>query len=435
MSSSNNAQAIMRKLMTFACSTFLAWYIYHMYDLSNLLLSPEKMYYLKYNELITGATPIMILFLRMLLILMLPNKEEGGLIHATGRNMWLYGFGLTLTLIAGLGLHVNPHGLFPWETFPFSNSRTYIPTAVRTQKLNLFDKLETTPNLIILGSSRAHLISSSYVYQRTGLLTFNMAVHGGLPLDFLALGQYIFSKQNPPPSVLVVEIIMPTRTGAFNIPQPLKLFPYLEYPEQIRTIHYTFLDLISLQSTSDAIYQIAYESLFPIPPPITFKRDGTGVQKPITQEMYEARLEEQSKNFTTLNLCLSKENKQQLETLTQLAFQHRTAILFYRSPLNAQYLERPDAILEQLEVCKNEFMVFMEYLKLKNSNVFFSDLSQHEPISSLRWGGYYDVQHLKPIAARLVVDAVTQEIILASNWSNKERSGAETLNEPVPVSP
>lgn len=390
------------------------------------------MYYLKYDELVIGATPVILLFFLIVLIFSSLSKGRTAPASKPNRIIWSYGFGSTLAIIVGLGFYVNPHGLFPWEFFPFANSRTYISTAVRTQKLNLFDRLDTSPDLIILGSSRAHLISSSYVHQRTGLSTFNMAIHGGLPLDFLTLGQYIFSKQNPSPSVLVVELIMPTRTGSLNIPLPVKLVPYLEYPDQVKTIHNAFLDLVSLRSISDAFYQITYERLFSNTPPMVFKGNGTGVQTPITREVYEARLEEQSTNFKVLRLCLSEENKQQLEKLAQMAMQHQTAIFFYRSPLNAAYLERPDAILSQLNICKDEFKTYMEYLKIKYPNIFFSDLSQYEPISSLRWGGYYDIQHLKPVAAQLVVDAIIPELLLASNWANEERLEQRSHPEQFP---
>ena len=98
------------------------------------------------------------------------------------------------------------------------------------------------------------------------------------------------------------------------------------------------------------------------------------------------------------------------------------SILFYRSPLNADYLDVGDVDDPLFKKCETLLLKYIKKLKRDYSNVFYRDLTYYEPISSLRWDGFDDAYHLKPIAAQMLVDVLAPDISQAVEWARKERA-------------
>ena len=78
---------------------------------------------------------------------------------------------------------------------PFAIAGTgLLPTAVeadRTVKLDLIRKLERSPDIVILGSSRARQAEPSFLTQLTGETAFNAAVTGGTAADAWVTARYV----------------------------------------------------------------------------------------------------------------------------------------------------------------------------------------------------------------------------------------------------
>src|SRR5204863_518169 len=78
---------------------------------------------------------------------------------------------------------------------PFAIAGTgLLPTAVeadRTVKLDLIRKLERSPDIVILGSSRARQAEPSFLTQLTGETAFNAAVTGGTAADAWVRARYV----------------------------------------------------------------------------------------------------------------------------------------------------------------------------------------------------------------------------------------------------
>jgi hypothetical protein len=69
-----------------------------------------------------------------------------------------------------------------------------LPTAVeadRSIKLNLIQHLQRSPDIVLLGSSRARQAEPSFLSQITGETAFNAAVTGGTAADALVMARYV----------------------------------------------------------------------------------------------------------------------------------------------------------------------------------------------------------------------------------------------------
>ncbi|HYX88341.1 MAG TPA: hypothetical protein VE753_03140, partial [Gaiellaceae bacterium] len=78
---------------------------------------------------------------------------------------------------------------------PFSIADTgLLPPAVETDrsvKLNLIDELQRSPEIVILGSSRARQAEPLFLRRLTGHTAFNAAVTGGTAADAWVMSRYI----------------------------------------------------------------------------------------------------------------------------------------------------------------------------------------------------------------------------------------------------
>jgi hypothetical protein len=69
--------------------------------------------------------------------------------------------------------------------------------------------------------------------------------------------------------------------------------------------------------------------------------------------------------------------------------------------------------------CRKLMNDYLSSLSKTYPNVFFHDLSEYSRVSDLEEDGFYDALHIKPSAAKLVVDALIPDIDAAMLWSNQ----------------
>jgi hypothetical protein len=91
----------------------------------------------------------------------------------------------------------------------------------------------------------------------------------------------------------------------------------------------------------------------------------------------------------------------------------------YRSPLSQDFLDLTDTDprRSRIDRCEKLVQAYLASLPLAYPNVFVRDLMRYRPVTELRQDGYYDMGHLKPEAADLVIDALLPEIRSALAWT------------------
>ncbi len=107
---------------------------------------------------------------------------------------------VSLLFVSTLNWIVNPYGQYS------SNCLQPIVQDSRSEKVELFERLETAPQGLILGSSRALKFEPEYLQARTSQTFFNFAVNHGRPEDFLAIVRYYHHRFGCFPKTLLIGV-------------------------------------------------------------------------------------------------------------------------------------------------------------------------------------------------------------------------------------
>jgi len=328
---------------------------------------------------------------------------------------WLISFALPFVLLVSLVVYVNPHGRYPWRFYPFTT------TAAHYQKIELYDQLSQPPQVIVLGSSHTYTISAAYITQSLGKETFNMAVGSAGPMDELILSRYLIKNSTELPRLFIVELVATDLgTSAWQNYMPLNLLPYISLNNAYPIIKSTFLDTLSLHSLIDSLFLLTNRNAKEY---ITFLPDGTGVRSDRSESFYENNVKKQIPAVLSQNSCaeLDAEGQKAIAGLVELAEQNKIGIVFYRSPINAEFFDQANLGKPLYQKCQRVFQEYMQGLVDTHPNVFYMDLQYYEPVSSLREAGYIDAQHLHPGASNLVIDALHPELEKALLWVDEYR--------------
>ena len=107
---------------------------------------------------------------------------------------------LCLFCVATVNWTVNPYGQYS------SNCFEPIVQDSRCEKVELFERLETAPLGLILGSSRALKFEPEYLQTRTSQTFFNFAVNHGRPEDFLAIVRFYLDRFGCYPKTILIGV-------------------------------------------------------------------------------------------------------------------------------------------------------------------------------------------------------------------------------------
>jgi hypothetical protein len=372
------------------------------------------------NLTVYGATREYYLMLGCLLligmILVWPNGFENN-VPPKDKNLshyWLISFSILFCVMLTLAVYVNPHGRFPWNPYPFTT------TAAHNQKITIFDKVDSPPELVVLGSSHVYTVSAEYISDVTGKSAFNMSVGGAGPVDELALGRYVIDNSREAPLLFVVEMVATDLdTSAWQYSMPLNLITYLPNKDRAPVLKSIFLDTLSMKSLTDSLFLITNQD---VAENISFLPDGTGVRSKTRD--YALNVKKQIPSVYERNTCirLDEDGKQAIEELVAIAQAHKISLVFYRSPLNIEFFEHVDLNNPNYKKCQVLLSEYMLSITESNPNVFYVDLIHYDPVSLLREKGYVDVQHLTPEASILVIDALLPTIDTGLKWVMNSRS-------------
>jgi len=333
---------------------------------------------------------------------------------------WLMGLLLTLGVVLGLFIYVNPHARFVSNRFPS------IYLGARVIKTELYKDLNTPPDIIILGSSRAFTLSPEYLKKQTSHTAFNMAVEGARGEDYDIQLKYILAHGSPP-QVLIIEISQNSfeEWDYVNPGQPFSLVPYMSVISTPLHMDGALRDSFSLQALSDSIYLLTMYQTKSRLISWSFVNNSLGIRKPVNPKQYQTLLQSHIKEFDSSMHCMDITNsisKHAFEDTLKVAIENNISIVLYESPMNsafydATYKSSPD----EFDYCRSVIRGYLKSLKSKYPNIFFQDLSDDKKINNLEEDGFYDGFHLRPIAANMVIDALLPDIKSAIEWATEKR--------------
>ena len=335
------------------------------------------------------------------------------------KNLWVISFLVPYILLIALVVYVNPHGRFPWKLYPFTT------TAAHYQKIALYKQLSKPPQVIVLGSSHSYTIQASYISEVLDKDAFNMAVGSAGPMDELILARYITKNTTEIPQLFIVELVATDLgTSAWQNYMPLNLVPYFSFKNKLPIIQSALFDTVSLRSLTDALFLLVNQDAKEY---ITFLPDGTGQRSKRSASFYQNNIQKQIPAVFGRNTCdvLDHEGQKAINQFVELAEEYKIGVVFYRSPVNAEFFEQANLEKPRYQKCQQLFATYMQNLVQSHPNVFYVDLFDYEPISSLREDGYIDAQHLVPEASNLVIDALLFDLEKALQWSSMNRQKAD----------
>jgi len=334
---------------------------------------------------------------------------------------WLMGLLLTLGVVLGLFIYVNPHARFVSNRFP------PVTTGARAIKTELYKHLNTAPNIIMLGSSRAFTLSPEYLKARTGYTAFNMSVESAIGGDYAIQLNYILA-QDYPTQVLIIEFSQETlpESNYFNSDlQPISLISYIPFIPSTLVLNETIKEIFGVQATSDSIYLLTLPKVQNRLRTWEFDETGLAKRRPVNAREYQVLLKDRIIHRIEGLHCspiINEKSKNAFEEFLKLTRETNIGIVLYVSPINsvlydAAYKKSTEAFIR----CRQTIHSYLRSLTSKYPNVFFRDLSDDKKINDLKENGFYDTVHLRPIAANMVIDALLPDIKSAIEWAKEKR--------------
>lgn len=357
----------------------------------------------------------------LLLILYLPGAETTRENNSSAKQ-WLSTFLVLIGISIVLVTFTNPEGRFPW------NKRdAYISVAARAIKPGLYRSLTTTPDLILFGSSVSFTIPADQLKEKWNIDTFNMALNGGAPNDFLQMLKFVIetSPNKQAPLAVTVEILrrdLGTTSGSLT---PLELVPYMELDQGVVAVFAAMDDTIKLSPVSDSVFTLLFVDHERWQTAVNFSPDGSGnrTSKTISPANYRQSL---AKNVGLLDGLLSCKNLnptgvEYIEKLVALGREYKFGVVFYTAPINSDFYILENIRPARYEPCRRLLNEYMQEIASQNPNMFFRDLSSYEPISTQGLKTYIDTHHLTENGSILLLDELHIDIESAMQWAVENR--------------
>ncbi|MBW8011949.1 MAG: hypothetical protein FVQ83_12030 [Chloroflexi bacterium] len=315
---------------------------------------------------------------------------------------------------------VNPRGLYRIRIFP------QLSDDFRNTRVANYLDLNTTPELVILGSSRTITISPDYITQELGYSAYNFGIAGARANDITLITRFILSDgRESYPGVLLIEV-GPTFHNSSDavVRAPLYFIRYMDPGIATFAIANRFLDLFNIFQLAESVYVIQYSSQGFVQETyeIINPNGYTTIKPTLTfEEVWANYLEQGEERYPCKNF--NPDDTEYLKEVVSLAQEHNTSIVFYTSPLLPQYYETFYNGSPRFDECMAHLLQRMSTLSDGSSIIFFQDLMVSENLNILiDESGYYDGQHLKPINANLMIDVLAETITQAFDAASELRN-------------
>lgn len=336
---------------------------------------------------------------------------------------WIAGFAATLIGIAGLIVYVDPNSLY--------GTHVYEPRvlAIRDHKINDYDHLTETPDIVVLGSSRAFTVLPAFFEQDFGYTAYNMSVQGAWMEDFVLQTTYILERDpENPPKVLMIEITPPLPASAAEVAKrsPLKLIPYMDSELLKLAIQGKINGLLDLQAFNEAVFTLRYYATHSALPTDrwTFAPDGGG-SHPAQQNLKAAVIAEikSLRPPRCPRAQLDQVGSKRLEQIVEMAAKHHVSLIFYIPPRHPDYFDQLMADTPHFRQCQTAMHTYMDALIHRYPFVFFLDYPRLANIGGVAdETGYYDSQHMTPLNNHYLLNAAADTIRQAYTVATQQRA-------------
>jgi len=357
------------------------------------------------------------LFVGLLLLanLGLGSRKNQGEARRYSFRVWIFGI-LSILGVTTISLIIfNPVGVFTWNLNNDQGKDT------RLVKSYLYNQLNSTPDIIFLGSSVSFLIPAQKYAQEFSLSGFNFSVQGGTIVDYFTLSNLSMSRSTNinKPRVIVIEILSPHLTPTFNRIPYYKNYP-VEYV-QYMPLNFAFKTLSTHLGSFFAASSIS-EVIFVKSRNLQFSNshysssDGSRERQdpldPVKDASYKKRLAGTWKALDKQLWCKEPDpgGKDLLREIVALSQQRHISLVFYRPPINKDFyvvLKKDPAHYQR---CANKFGQLMKQIQKKNSNVFYVDLSSYTPLSTGGKTLFIDSHHLNSVGTDHLLEALRPTI-------------------------
>ncbi|MEO8608393.1 MAG: hypothetical protein ABI690_10945 [Chloroflexota bacterium] len=373
----------------------------HWLDASNTLVNQ-----------ITGLTLLaLLLVVAFALIKTKPNIDDK-IAFISGYpliGIWAIGLLVTIGLITTTIITIDPLGMYFGSPYPSYQ------LLVRGLKTDGYNQLAQTPDMAIMGSSRAFTLSPTYIQDSLGYTAYNMAVEGGRIEDFLIQAR----QMRDFPKMLLIEVQegLPRQPNDIAARAPLKWLPYMSTDTALLTIQKRLEGLLDINQFAEAIYTARYAPVYDHQPKEwpEFAPDGSAIRSPLSASELERAILVDIGNIPA-ERCDHVDDASQgdVNSLIQIAAEHHTSLIFYLSPWNPRYY---DALLKddpQSQQCHDLTAQYLQQLTEAHKNIFFLDYSHLDTIGGTAdQSGYFDSQHLTAANSQRLLDHTTSTLDLA----------------------
>jgi hypothetical protein len=331
---------------------------------------------------------------------------------------WIIGSGVVLVFVSGTILFVNPRGMY------FNNAFEPNQLLLRGAKTEAYRALPATPEVLILGSSRAFTLSPADIHNLTGYAAFNMAVEGGRIEDMLIQVQQIMDEHKPLPKVLLLEVQdgLPREPNDIAERAPYSWLRYMQSDTALLTLQRRFERLFDLNQFAEAIYLQRYNALYIREPKEwpQFDPDGSAERPLRSPSEFEYTLQIDIGGLQPVRCdTVNGDSQRTVNQLIRIADEQRSSLVFYISPLHPRYFD--DVLLNNADYqrCHSIFVHYMDDLASAHQNPFFLDYSSLSSIGGdASEKGYYDAQHITRANAARLIEAAADTLRRAYTAAN-----------------
>jgi hypothetical protein len=366
----------------------------HLFPLSNTIASAQWLAAsAATKDLLNGITLLIVLIILSVMIARDAFQPNDGSTQHAPRfliGLWGIGFALTFGLIAATIVLINPLGMY------FANQYPSYQLLLRGSKTEGYQHLPQTPDVVIMGSSRAFTLSPAYIEEQTGYSAYNMAIEGGRIEDILIQARQMQAF----PKVMLIEIQdgLPRQPNDIAARAPLNWIPYMDFHTALLTVQKRLEGLVDINQLAEAIYTARYGVLYAHQPrewPL-FEQNGFAVRPSISASELEQAILLDIGNIPPAQCeTIDQTSQVEIDNLIQMAQERHTAIIFYMSPWHPQYIETLLRDNPLYQTCHMQSVQYMKALDQSSDQVFFLDYSRLESIDGATdVSGYFDSQHL-----------------------------------------
>lgn len=317
---------------------------------------------------------------------------------------WITGLLLASGFVASLIVYGNPRGMYPTHFF---SPRWLL---VRPIKIEAYTALEKSPDVVVLGSSRAFTIAPSYIYETLGYTAFNASVEGMLPYELPVFFRFLTDQRdNNLPKVLLIEAPPYLADEISTQRIPSSLLPYLPVTETLHFVYDRYTGLFDLEHLAESIFSILRTAEANVD--WTFQEDGKGILPPTTQAGLNQSLEQAIANGPPHCQFPTFRTQSHYQELARLAAKHQISLVFVLTPYHPHYYAAHMEVGSPFDICKTRAMEWLANFAGQYTNIWVLDFSLLERIQGIEnEQGFYDHQHITEANANLLINAAADTL-------------------------